>query len=99
LRSEGVSVFTYPLTFQIIRPRPLLGDFQFAIAGPPGVYSVIASTDLTTWIELDLVTNSVGAVVFNDTGVRFTGQKFYRALKQTPPAKMHSQPSAIQPRT
>jgi formylglycine-generating enzyme required for sulfatase activity/Leucine-rich repeat (LRR) protein len=88
LRSEGVSVFTYPLEIQVIRPRQLLGAFQFAITGPPGVYKVMDAADLTVWSEFDVVTNSVGTVVFNDAGVQFTGQKFYKALRQDPPAKM-----------
>src|SRR6185295_2152676 len=49
LQNQGVNVFTYPLAVQLVRPRPLEGAFQFGITGPPGVYSVLGSTNLTTW--------------------------------------------------
>src|SRR5439155_5853577 len=29
LRDQGVSVFTYPLEVQLVRPRPFVGRFQF----------------------------------------------------------------------
>src|SRR5262249_7662784 len=45
LRSQGVSVFTYPLSVQLIRLRQSLGAFQFAITGPPGVYAIVGSPD------------------------------------------------------
>jgi len=46
LRNQGVSVFTYPLTVQLVRPRVLLGAFQFGLTGPPGNYSVFGSSEL-----------------------------------------------------
>src|SRR5207249_3431770 len=66
LQSQGVSVFTYPLTVQLIRLRQPIGAFQFAIAGPPGVYTVLVSTDLAGWSALGVVSNSLGAIVFTD---------------------------------
>jgi internalin A len=80
LRSENVSVFTYPLTPQLIAPRqPGDGTFQFAVTGPPGVYVVLASTDLAAWSELAVLTNQIGTVRFSDVAARLSLQKFYRA--------------------
>jgi formylglycine-generating enzyme required for sulfatase activity len=88
LRSNGVSVFAYPLTIQLIRLGQPIGAFQFAVTGPPGVYTVLASPDLTTWSVLGAVSNSLGAVVIMDGTAHFSPQKFYRALQQSPPTNM-----------
>ncbi len=88
LQSNGVSVFAYPLTVQLIRLRQPIGAFQFAITGPPGVYTVLTSADLVAWSPLGAVTNSLGAVVFTDGTAHLSPQKFYRALQQGPPANM-----------
>ena len=88
LRSNGVSVFAYPLTVQLIRLRQPIGAFQFAVTGPPGVYTVLASPDLAAWSPLGVVTNSLGAIVFTDVTAHLSSQKFYRALLQSPPANM-----------
>ncbi len=88
LRSQGVSVFSYPLTVQLIRLRQPPGAFQFAVTGPPAVYTVLGSPDLTAWSALGAVTNSLGAIVFTDTEAHLSPRKFYRAQRQTPPANM-----------
>ena len=79
LRAQGVSVFTYPLTVQLIQPRSLPGAFRFGISGPPGVYTLLASTNLTTWSELAVVTNQLGNAAFTDFTADLSPQKFYRA--------------------
>jgi hypothetical protein len=66
VQSQGVSVFTYPLTIQLVRPRPPTGAFQFGITGPPGVYTVLTSTDLVGWSELGTTTNMLGTATFTD---------------------------------
>lgn len=78
LLNKGVFVFTYPLMPWLIRVRQPIGAFQFAITGPPGVYTILASTDLVAWTELGVSTNSLGAVVFTDGTAHLTPQKFYR---------------------
>jgi len=88
LRDQGVEVFTYPLAVQLLRPRALVGAFQFGVAGPPGVYTVIGSTDLAVWSVLGAVTNRVGSISFTDVTANLSPQKFYRALQQGPPANM-----------
>jgi formylglycine-generating enzyme required for sulfatase activity len=88
LRNQGVSVYTYPPTVQLIRLRQPIGAFQFAITGPPGVYTVFSSINLTDWSVLRDVTNPLGAIVFTDVTANLSPQKFYRALRQTPPANM-----------
>jgi len=79
LQRQGVSVLTYPLTVQLVELRQLLGTFRFAITGPPGVYTVLSSTDLAVWNELGAVTNSLGTVVFTDVTAHLSPRKFYRA--------------------
>src|SRR5206468_12819461 len=88
LRNQGVEVFTYPLTVELIRLRQPLGAFQFALTGPPGVYTVLGSPDLAVWSELGAVSNSLGALVFTDVTAHLSPQRFYRALRQNPPANM-----------
>ena len=88
LKNQGVSVFTYPLVAQLVRPLALIGAFKFAITGPPGVYSVFGSTNLTTWSVVGVATNPLGSVNFHDVTANASPQKFYRALLQSPPANM-----------
>ena len=88
LKNQGVSVFTYPLVAQLVRPLALIGAFKFAITGPPGVYSVLGSTNLTTWSVVGVATNPLGSVNFHDVTANASPQKFYRALLQSPPANM-----------
>lgn len=78
LENNGISVFTYPLTVELIRLRQPIGAFQFAISGPPGAYTVLGSTNLADWSELVVLTNSVGKVVFTDGTAHLSPQKFYR---------------------
>lgn len=78
LRNQGVSVFTYPLTAQLVKPLPLIGAFKFGITGPPGVYAVLGSTNLTTWSDVGITTNTLGAINFVDVIAHFSSHKFYR---------------------
>jgi len=78
LDGQSVSVFTYPLTTQLVAPRqPGDGSFQFALTGPPGVYVVLASTNLVAWSELAFLTNQIGTVRFEDVAAPLSSQKFY----------------------
>src|SRR6185369_17760559 len=43
LRTQGVSIFTYPIAAQLVRSRALVGAFGFGIVGPPGTYVVLQS--------------------------------------------------------
>jgi formylglycine-generating enzyme required for sulfatase activity len=88
LQNQGVSVFTYPLTIQLIRLRQPIGAFQFAVTGPPGVYAVLGSADLAVWNALGTVTNPLGSIVFTDVTAHLASQRFYRALQQSPPTNM-----------
>ncbi len=78
LQGEGVSVFIYPLGVQLVGIRPLVGAIQFGIIGPPGVYTVFSSTNLTNWSPLGVTTNKLGAINFTDVTSHFSPQKFYR---------------------
>jgi formylglycine-generating enzyme required for sulfatase activity len=88
LRDQGVSVFTYSLEVQLVRPLNLIGAFKLGIKGPPGTYTVLGSTNLTTWSAVGVATNPLGSVNFVDVTARATPQKFYRAALQGPPANM-----------
>ncbi len=82
LQRQGVSVFTYPEVSQLVSPRTsAAGDFEFTLTGPPGIYTVVASTDLITWSKIGVVTNQLGAVVFSDAKAAPRDQRFYRALQ------------------
>ena len=50
------------------------------ITGPPGVYSVLNSTNLTTWSVMGVVSNPLGSVNFHDVTTKVLPQKFYRVL-------------------
>ncbi len=79
LRDQGVSVFTYPLALSLLSPRRTLpGPFQFTLTGPPGLYHVLSSTNLTAWTELAAVTNQLGSVVFTDATADLPSEKFYQ---------------------
>jgi len=88
LRNQGISVFTYPLTVRLVRPRPLSGTFQIGITGPPGEYAVFSSTNLAHWNELGVASNQLGAINFTDVTAHLSSRKFYRALLHNPPANM-----------
>ena len=88
LRNQGVSVFTYPLAIQLVKPLMLIGSFKFGITGPPGVYSVLGSTNLATWSAVGVATNPLGSVIFHDVTTNVLPQKFFRVLLQVPPVNM-----------
>jgi hypothetical protein len=81
LPDKGVSVFIFPLEVRLLQPRPFTGAFQFGITGPPGVYSILESTDLANWTVLGTVTNNLGSISVVDTTAQLSPQKFYRALQ------------------
>jgi hypothetical protein len=76
-QGRGVNLFTYPLTVQLLRPLSLTGAFQFGITAPPGVYTVLGSSNLAQWSELALATNSPLNLI--DTIGHELAQRFYRA--------------------
>jgi formylglycine-generating enzyme required for sulfatase activity len=84
LQNQGVNVFTYPLTSQLIRTRLLVGAFQFALSGPPGVYTVLTSTNLVGWNAMLTITNTLGKIVVTDSTANLSPQKFYRTVIQPP---------------
>ena len=91
LRSQGVSVFTYPLAARLWSPRrTMVGAFEFTLTGPPGLYSVAGSADLSTWQKVGVVTNDLGSAVFTDVTTILAPRRFYRALPQSPLANVVS---------
>lgn len=94
LGHQGVSVFTYPLIAQLVRPLMVIGAFKFAITGPPGDYIVLGSTNLTTWRMEGVARNPVGSVNFHDATISASPQKFYRVqLLQSAPESMEFVPA------
>jgi formylglycine-generating enzyme required for sulfatase activity len=88
LQTQGVSVLTFPLTPQLVRPLQLVGAFKFAITGPPGVYTILQSSDLTNWSVLDVRAIPNGAINYTDVTAQFSPRKFYRVILQSAPANM-----------
>jgi hypothetical protein len=84
LQNQGVSVFTYPLEVQLVRPLMLIGAFKFGITGPPGVYTVLGSTNFVTWSAVGIASNPLGSVNFVDVTAHASPQKFYRTQRQGP---------------
>jgi hypothetical protein len=80
LRNAGVQVFTYPLTIQMISPMTAQdGSFELTVIGPPGIYSILASPDLSVWSSLGALTNQFGSALFSDHAASLSSRKFYRA--------------------
>ena len=87
-RRQGISVFTYPTLARLVEPLALVGSFKFGITGPPGVYSVLGSTNLTTWSTVGVAPNPLGSVIYHDVTSSASPRKFYRVALQVPPANM-----------
>jgi Leucine-rich repeat (LRR) protein len=80
LRSQGVSVYTYPTIPSLGSPaRTISGAFEFVLTGPPGTYSILGSADLVAWRESGALTNRLGTAVFTDSPAIGAVQNFYRA--------------------
>lgn len=80
---------TGPLTVQLAFPQQQpIGAFRFGITGPPGVYTVYSSSNLTTWDAVNFVDNPLGSIFFTDIAAHLSPQKFYRVVRQTPLANM-----------
>jgi formylglycine-generating enzyme required for sulfatase activity len=86
LQTRHVDVHIYPPLPSLLSPhRPTPGTFSFTLTGPPGVYAILRSSNLTTWNDAGVVSNQLGSVTFTDTN-SLIAQKFYRAF--LPPANM-----------
>jgi len=80
LRSQDVSVYTYPEMASLVSgQRTMAGTFEFALNGPPGAYTILGSTDLADWSTLGTLTNELGTAVFLDLTAKNSFQNFYRA--------------------
>jgi hypothetical protein len=62
------------------------GAFDFTLTGPPGNYSILGSADLSSWHEVGVATNNLGGIVFTDATTILAPRRFYRVLRQDPPA-------------
>src|SRR5262249_26269002 len=79
LRDAGVQVLTYPLAIQMISPMTVQdGGFELTVIGPPGIYSILGSPDLSDWSDLGTLTNQLGNVRFSDQTASLSSRKFYR---------------------
>lgn len=78
LRGGGIAVYTYPLDVRLDSPHSVAsGSFELTLVGPPEIYTVLESTNLTNWNEAGAVTNELGSAVFTDNNP--TAAKFFRA--------------------
>jgi hypothetical protein len=100
LQNQGLSVFIYPLTVQLIRIQLSPAGFQFEITGPPGLYAVGSSTNLalTQFSKLAVVTNTLGTILFTDTTAPLSPLKFYNAFLESPPADVVGTPFMVMKR-
>src|SRR4051812_1304002 len=88
LQNQGIPVFKYPLTVHLTK-LSLLGAFHFAITGPPGLYTVLNSSNLADWSVMNVVNNPLGSVFVLDPTAHLSPQKFYNAqLLATLPTNM-----------
>jgi formylglycine-generating enzyme required for sulfatase activity len=79
LRGQGVSIFTFPIDFRL-RPRLGLGGaLELTLEGPPGIYSVLDSTNLAIWKSVAAITNQLGSIVFQGDAAEGSPQRFFRA--------------------
>jgi formylglycine-generating enzyme required for sulfatase activity len=92
-QTQGVSVFTYPVVAKLVEPLMLIGAFKFAITGPPGVYSILRSTNLTAWSPVRMANNPLGSVNFVDATTNSFPQRFYRVMLQSPSTVLQSPPT------
>jgi formylglycine-generating enzyme required for sulfatase activity len=88
LREQGISVLTYPLVPQLVRPRDFVGRFQFGITGPPGLYTILGSINLADWEVVGTANNALGSINFNDLTTNLVHHQFYRVVLQPPPTNM-----------
>ena len=88
LQNQGVNVLPYPVVARLVEPLMLIGAFKFGITGPPGVYSILSSTNLTAWSAVRMANNPLGSVNFVDATANAFPQRFYRAVLQSPPTNM-----------
>jgi formylglycine-generating enzyme required for sulfatase activity len=95
LRTQGVAVSTFPLAPRLASfQKTAEGAFAFDLIGPPGNYTVFASSDLLTWNQVGTLSNTTGTARFTDTAAFLSPQKFYRAsLQGTPPNMVLIQPN------
>jgi hypothetical protein len=56
------------------------GEVTLKLTGPPGVFEIETSSDLTNWQRIATVTNTTGVMEYRDSVPENTTQRFYRAL-------------------
>jgi len=78
-------VISYPLAIKTALPRVTPGGFSIDVEGPPGIYKLFRSEDLSTWSELETATNTFGAARFLDTTDSLPPQRFYRVARNQNP--------------
>ena len=99
LRSQGVTVSTFPLALRLVSFHETAeGAFAFDLIGPPGTYTLFTSPDLFAWTEVGTLSNSSGTAPFTDAAAFLSSRKFYRAsLKGTPQNMVLIAPNTSEP--
>ncbi|MEY4385145.1 MAG: hypothetical protein RLY20_428, partial [Verrucomicrobiota bacterium] len=67
-----------PLKFDAIT-LPSSNQIKLTLSGEPGIYSLLTSTNLTSWTPLTNLTNTIGGFEFTDGLSLGQPSKFYRA--------------------
>jgi internalin A len=80
LQNQGVSLRRYPLSANLLpAAQPVRGGVKITLTGPPGIYTVLGSTNLTSWNVSGSLTNNLGSAIFTDLDTDRPLRKFYRA--------------------
>jgi Leucine-rich repeat (LRR) protein len=78
LTNQGVSVLTYPFPPLLRRPTQTPGTFQFDLLGPPGIYDVLHSTDMSSWRPDGVATNLAVSLSYTNSVPAIAGSAYYR---------------------
>jgi hypothetical protein len=83
LRSKGVNVYTYPLAVNLVSPQwESSASFRLSLVGPPAIYGIRGSTDMSVWNQLGTLTNTLGAATYTDVDATNSSQRFYLAVPE-----------------
>lgn len=76
------------LSEKILQVSHVPASFSLTLTGPPGIYSILATTNiqqsLASWTSVGTVTNTTGTIQFTDPGVTNHATRYYRAVLNFP---------------
>jgi len=77
---NGLILHAGPKQARLTRPRLVNGAFEMTITTEPGLssYTILGSTNLTEWIQLQSVSFPPASYIFRDEPATATSLRFYR---------------------